>query len=399
MTAPKFRVRRMEPRDLDSSIALAVNAFGEGADSARRDFLRRALRASYEAADIMRIEHGYVAELEGRVVARSQVLQVPLRFGCVVLRVAGVHAIAADPQIVGRSLMLPMVRFGLEHVRKEGFELGLGFTQHPGVFALFGGVTVCADYEWRLSLPSSHSGANDSVGREFRPIQATDVPWLVSATNYVQRERVLSMVRSESIWHQLERQPPEVWRSEDAVVGLRWSAEGAEIRDFGTLASNEKWQAERVLDFVETLARQRGAQAIFGESPPDHPLTLAALARAASFTRSMTPGLGCMAGILDVSRFLKRVSPELERRLACRGVTLQVVASGEEQQILLGENPGAETVRVECSRAQLLQALLGTFSWRELHAEDSAFRCLGSPSTLDVLFAARHPYIGRCDRW
>lgn len=408
-------VRRMEAADVPQSIALAVQAFSRSSDTAHRDFLRMALTRSYQAGDVMKVEHGWVAELDGRIVARGQVLDLPLRVGCVTLRAAGVHAVATDPAVTGRSFMLPMFRYGWSEVQRQGMHLGIGFTQHSAIFSLVSGTTVCADYEFDMDVAALVPSHNDgeTIANRFRRVEPTDLAFLVEATNHAQREAPLSLVRTVSIWHQLERQPPEVWRQERSVVGLRWSPDVVEVRDYGSLASSEAEaleDARSTLEFVAKLAVERKVSKILCEVPPTHPLARVAEQFGRKIRRSFVSGTGCMASIFDVDYFLQTMRPELAQRaqyVTHKNVALRCVVDGVERTLVFGAEASdtPHQIVVECSKSVLLLLMVGTFSWRQLLAisedatDKTGLRCLGDPTLLDALFSERHPYIGRCDRW
>lgn len=394
----------MRPDDLPVVIDLTVAAFGRGE---RGERIRDSLLRSYGSGIVMKYEHGYVGEIDGRIVCKAQALDLRARLGAVTLRTCGLNAVVTDPSVRNASLFLPLVRYARKAIVDAGFDIALGFTEHRGIFGLVGATTVAARYAWQVEAKDIPWQAGATEG--FRGAEFPDVERIVALVAATNGPRALSLVRSADLWHELdwEHRPDELWLGEgDSIyLGLR-TLDTIEVRDIGV---QDDRGYTRALVFLGELARAKGIARITGDLPPNHPLVEHSRRFGGKSNVSFVEGTGCMGAILNLETFLTAITPELERRYrtlnAPAGLRFQYVDDAGVHELRLGDvdDARAATLRLRGSRALLLRLVLGTFPPHELLASEqgASVEAIGidTAEAMGALFPLQHPFVGIADRF
>ncbi len=387
----------MRPGDIPRVIELTTAAFASPDERAR---IAKAVERAYQTQNAMKLEHGFVVEDAGLVVAKGQVLDMRARLGVVTLRVAGLHALVTDPSVSARTLMLPLARYARRYIEDAGFEIGMGFTRHENVFKLFGGATLAAEHTWEVeALPLLRSG--DPLA-SFRPALHADISRIVALTNAANAQRPLSIVRTDELWHELDekRRAIEIWISERSYLGVRSTNDAIEVRDIG---AEDDTAYDEALQFLAALARSRTLRFLRGAWPADHGLVRASLHAGAHTSRVLRYGMGCMGGPVLVERFLDAVLPEIERRveLAQRPMTLVYSDGVKSHERAIGAGSHRATLSLRCAPPTLLQLLVGTDAPLVTLARDPSATVTGvqNEALIAALFPEQCPYIAHVDRW
>jgi hypothetical protein len=396
-----MQCRQMRPGDIPRVIELTTLAFASEDERAR---IAKAVERAYQTHNAMKLEHGFVVEDDGLVIAKGQVLDMRARLGVVTLRVAGLHALVTDPSVSARTLMLPLARYARRYIEDAGFEIGIGFTRHENVFRLFGGATLAAEYTWEVDV--SALVRSQAAAAAFRGAVHEDIDRIVALTNSANASRPLSIVRTEALWHELDekRRANEIWISERSYLGLRSTYDALEVRDIG---AEDEGAYDQALHFLATLAHSRGLSFLRGAWPADHGLVRASLPAGARTTRVLHHGSGCMGGPVLVDRFLDAVAPEIARRvethLPGRQLLLRYTEGAKTHDRHFGQVGASVSLSLSCSPAMLLQLLAGTDDPLVTLATDPRAKVVAEGAPLaDVLAAlvpAQSPYIAHVDRW
>ena len=397
-----IQVRRLGPADIDAIAELTGHAFG-GTDPTTASALQR---AASMACPFMPPTLCWGMEKDGRLIAKWQLLDLTMRIGQARLRVAGAHTVAVHRDHQGEQRIEELFRRGRSEGEELGFELILGFAQRGSLYQQLGAVPVCADYTWSCDALKLPTGSLAGFHERSEPSE------LVRLYNLAHESRPLSLVRSVELWPWLLRKPPRILVGPGGYLGLREAPDALEVRELG---HGHPAFAESALRALSTLARERGIRRIHGHLPPDHPLVRASIPYGAELTQRHEKRAGAMGGIVHVGRFLDRMAPELERRLAHSehagdSLVLDLTIDGRPHTLELGAGGvRTKTLRLDLPAALLLQLTVGYRSPLSLlsalshdASSSDAARLLGdraSMSLLDALFPPAHPFVSHTDRW
>jgi hypothetical protein len=398
-------VRTISREEVDGVAELTARVFGNEDD---RDDIHQMMRFAMLECPFIPPELCWVAEVDGRIVAKWQVLDFELRIGHTPLRIGGIQGVVAEPDENHKGYAKQIAIEAIPKVADMGFDFLVGFAQRGGFYRRIGAVPVMAEYELQLDARRIPRLREDP----FREYTDEDLPLLVELFNEGNTGRSGTSVRTEALWPWLVRKAPEHHIYADGYIGVRHSSESLEIRE---LAGRSQHFAELALRKLGHLARERDVRTIRGAVPADHPLVKAAIPYGASIEAQHTKNAGCIALSTDLMRTLGRLENEFNLRLAQSRfsgarIELGVDCEGTQTRLVLGAEGGdLRKLELHVSRTGLTQLIWGYRSVESVLVEE-AVESSGSaaapslPSTndlavLDALFPDGHPFMWQTDRY
>lgn len=386
------RVRTLEPGDVEAVADLTARVFGKGGDYGE---IYEMLKAAYGRCPYLRPEHCWVVDVGGRIVVKWQLLDLTLRVGSAEVFVGGAQALVAEPDENGKGYPRLLVRDGLPQAIAAGFDVILGFAQRGAFYRRLGAVPVMAEYELRLD-PQKIPRLGDDPFAELRDEQ---VDAIVDQYNSSNARRTGSVVRTTEYWHWMVRRAPAVFTSPQGYFGARFNPASLELRE---VAGDSHAFCDLVLRKLGEMARAAGHRRLQACLPLDHPLVEVAQRYAGEMRVSYPDRSGCLALVVNAESFLKKIRPELERRLAASrfaDVRVELRAGGNSSLRL---NPGgAHRARLDLDLP--IQSLLQlAFGYRKVGAilAQEEIRLDGlSRQLLEVLFPQGHPFMWLTDRF
>jgi len=400
-------VRTATRDDIDEVASLTARVFGNDDD---RDSIFQLTRMAMQECPFIPPEQCWLAEVDGRIVAKWQILDFVMRTGGSDIRMGGVQAVVAEPDENHKGYPRQIAIEAIPQIAKAGFDVLLGFAQRGAFYRKIGAFPLMAEYEFELDAYQIPTVGDDP----FHEWTDAELPQLIDFYNRANAERSASMVRTEGHWPWMVRKPPVVHMCDAGYIGVRHNEDDLEIREVAGLGARFHAAALRKLG---KLAREQGVRKIRGAVPADHPLVDAALPYGANVQSLYTKKSGSFALILDPLGLLQKVRGDLEQRLsdsthAGVHVELCVRCDGIEQHLDL--NTGGQRVHkieITLSRSGIMQMIFGYRPAAALLADEymeaaeksdcAADRLPDEESLalLGTLFPHRHPFMWQPDRY
>ncbi len=403
-------IRTLRDDEFDAAAALTARIFGNDED---REEMFAMMRSALVDCPFMQPEHCWIAEIDGRLVAKWQVLDFSIRIGQTPIRMGGIQAVAAEPDENHKGYPRMIAMHALPEIAAQGFDVLLGYAQRGAFYRRIGAMPVMAEYGFELEarqIPRLHEGEDP-----FRVFDVErDLAEMMDHYNRGNHDRTGTMIRTVDHWPWMVRRPPLTYICDEGYIGVRWrDEEGAlEVRE---LAGNGPAFYERAVRKLGTLAKDRGYRTICGAVPADHPFVAAAIPYGLRIESRYTRKSGCLAMVLEPLRLLAKLQAEFERRLAASRyfdtqVHMGVRCDGREARFLLnGEGERKQKLDVTLTRAAIAQLVFGYRSAQSILFElasggddDPGVPPRPSPEDielLDVLFPKGHPFMWQPDRY
>jgi len=297
----------------------------------------------YEPNDRILVRRGL------QVLSHAQVTQQAIHFGAQSLPVAGLHAVATLPEFRRQGFATAVVRLAEERMRADGAEAALLNTSEPHFFRALGWV-VCGRHSLArgharpiLAELSSRGVPAAADMPHIRPLRQVELPSVMKVYNAAIAGRYGALERTEAYWRWLASRGGfdqifvamggndlRAWDAFDSpVVGYVVLKEN-QILELMTLPSlgsrncpaglTRCQAAEQLLARACHEAIERDLHAVQFHAPPDDPLfELFRIAGGELHHREQFAGEVQMVKLFDPARFLARIGPELQRRLAAAG--------------------------------------------------------------------------------
>lgn len=398
-------VRTITRDEVDGVAELTARIFGNDDD---RDDIHNMMRFAMLECPFIPPELCWVADVDGRIVAKWQVLDFQLRIGTTPIRVGGIQGVVAEPDENHKGYAKQIAIEAIPQLAEMGFDFLLGFAQRGGFYRRIGAVPVMAEYELELDARQIPRLRDDP----FRDYTEEDLPQLVELFNAGNAGRAGTTVRTEALWPWLVRKAPDHYICDDGYIGVRQNESDLEIRE---IAGTSQHFAELAIRKLGHIAREQGVRKIRGAVPADHPLVTAGIPYGASIEAQYTKKSGCIALPTNPLRTLGVIVGELEERLAHsvhRGlaVDLCVRCEGDEARFSLGAG-GSQTRKLDVSfsRGGLTQLIFGYRSVESVLVEEAvqdsgsaarpALPSAEELSLLDTLLPQGHPFMWQTDRY
>lgn len=394
-------VRTLRPDEAGVAADLTARTF---ADPEEREATRRLLQAAYADCPFMRPENCLVGEVDGKLVAKWQLLNFQMRVAGTIVPMCGVQGVAAEPDENHKGYARKIAEDHVERLADLGFDFALGFAQRGALYLRMGAVPVTADYTLTLDAYKIPKLDPDPF-REFD--ETRDLPALIQHYNQANAHSTGPLIRSESLWPWMVRKPPSIHICEDGYLGVRYAEDFIEIRE--VVGSGSDFY-EAALRKLALLAKERSQRRIHGPLPPDHPMSSAAVQYGADCAAHFSKKSGCLALPLAPLRLMGRLRDALEFRLQNsrhHDICTQITFECREETERLELNPSGKQTRqlhVPVSPGGLLQLAFGYRSVESvLQAEwTPEQRREWNPVDMDLLqtlLPQGHPFMGHPDRY
>lgn len=392
-------VRRLRRDEIDQVADLTARVFASGDEV---EPMRALMRAAYETCPYMPPELCWVAEEEGRIVAKWQALDFEMWVSGTPVRTAGIQGVVAEPDANHKGYAKLIAECAIGEVRDAGFDMVFGFAQRGGFYTKLGGVPLCADYMLELDARQIAPLREDP----FRLATDDDLPELIRTYNESNRHTSGPLVRTEALWPWLVRRPAEMHLCDAGYVGVTRFDDRLEIREVAGSGPTFHAAAVRKLG---SIAREAGLRRICGAVPADHDFVAAAAPHGGTLTTTFSKRSGCLGMPLAPLRLIGRLTDALGARLRASteagiGIDLGIESGGERARFGLNEGaPSTRKIDVVLSPGSLLQLAMGYRSASDLLSEQ-AEQQTAPPSArdvalLDVVFPRSHPFMWHTDRY
>jgi GNAT superfamily N-acetyltransferase len=386
-------VRTIDLGDVEVVADLTARVFGKSGDYAE---IYEMMKAAYVGCPYIKPEHCWVVDVDGRIVVKWQLLDLTLRVGSAEISVGGAQALVAEPDENGKGYPRLLVREGLPQAIAAGFDVLLGFAQRGAFYRRLGAAPVMAEYELGLD-PRKIPRLSDDP---FEALHEEDVDAIVDQYNRSNARRTGTVVRTTEYWHWMVRRAPVVLTCSQGYFGARFNSDSLELRE----VAGEETHAfcDLVLRKLGEMARARGYSRIQACLPPDHPLAEVAQRYAAEMQVRYPDRSGCLALVINPESFLKKLRPELERRLSgSRFGDVRVDLRPGSAPPLRLNSGGAHraSLDLDLSLRSLLQLAFGYRSAGVILAQEGIRLDGSNRQLLEVLFPQGHPFMWLTDRF
>jgi hypothetical protein len=407
-----MRLRTLTREDADAAADLTARIFSKEGEY---ESMFSILRLAYLECPFMPPELCFAGEVDGRLVAKWQILDFMTRIGRTEIKLAGIQAVVAEPDENHKGYPRKVAEYTIRALDALGFDLALGFAQRGAFYRRIGAVPLQAEYELELNAQQIPKLRDDP----FHEWTEAELPQLIDHYNRANANRSGSLIRTEGHWPWMVRKAPVIYMCDDGYIGVRYYHDRLEIRE---VAGRGEAFHQAALGKLAQLALAAGQRKINGAVPADHPLALAAIPHGAKITADYTKKSGCIALPFSPLRMLAKIRPELEDRLGRsrffeHRIELIVRCGGQEETFALA-SPGAASssgeapnhkVELDVSPGGALQLAFGYRPVRSVVHEDreraAAHGVATSPlddtslEILDVLFPQGHPFMWQPDRY
>lgn len=394
------QVRSIDPDDIPAVAELTARVFG---DEASFEGYRAITLAALRDCPFMKPEHCWVAEDNGRIVAKWQGLDLRTRIGRAELRTAGIQAVVSDPADRGKGYPQLIVRELLQRGVQLDFDLFLGFAQRGAFYHRLGAVASMPEYWWRVIASRVPKLTRDP----FTPFQDSDVPSLLRHYDAHSASRPGSMVRSESYWPWMVRKPEHILMHPDGYCGYRVLHEGkdsdrVELREIA--GHGEAFHAA-ALSKLAAIARDKGIKHVAGHVPPDHPIVRMSVLFGAKVDIDYPTRSGAFAMLANFETFAHKLAPELDARwsrseLGSSRLLLELQCGGVTTQLALGPASGPErNAQLALSPTGFLHLSFGYRDPRAVVHQEPLTPQPPDAAVLDVLFPLAYAHMWHTDRF
>ena len=393
-------VRTMRQEDIEDVADLTARIFAEPAE---REATAALMRAAYESCPSMPTDLCFVAEDQGRIVAKWQILDFQMWIAGVPVRMGGVQAVAAEPNENHKGYAKQVALAAIPQVAEMGFDLVIGFAQRGAFYRRLGAVVVAAEYEIEFDI----SGIPRLRDDPFSPWQESrDLERSIELYNQANSQGTGPLIRSVELWPWLVRKSAVTFVCEAGYVALNVYPDIVEIRE---IAGEGPAFHDAALRKAAEVARDTGAGRLVGMMPPNHPMVQIALPYGLKVRADYPRKSGCIGLHLSPIRLIGRLREVLERRIALSrhaDTQLELTLHGpsEQESWVINPNghelkkaaltlPGGEWLKLalgHTSIASIIQAYPGAYEG-PIDSDDL--------DRLETLFPVGHPFMWHTDRY
>jgi hypothetical protein len=374
--------------------------------------------------------------VDGKRVSWLSIVPFTLHIGAASVRMDGIGGVGTDPHQRHRGYSRRVLEAAVAHMRKGDGALSMLYGI-PDFYPKFGYATAGPDY--LVILTDLERDSALPTGWTVRDFVRADLPAMQALYTQCTRRAVGTAVRSAEggVWSHLtgegEDDEPDACRvilgPDRQLHGYVWRARWCwyikhkletdfrealvlgEVMADGPLAADAVIAASR--QWAQAVSEQRKVKQVVLAFPPEGALAASAMRQYARFQQNYSACGSSMARVLDVTRLLHSLAPELYARLQTNrsgfvgaivfetdmgASTLRIASDGVTVEDGASDTTG-ETLRVVLPQTELARLALGAFP-----PDDLLSRLLQPPSQtaialLTMLFPLRFPHMHLPDRY
>ena len=393
-------VRIMTPEDIDAVSDLTARIFGAAENY---DITFNMLKDAYHQCPFMPPDLCWVGEHEGRIVAKWQILDFQMRVAGVPIRMAGIQAVAAEPDANHKGYAKQVALVALPQIKERGFDFVVGFAKRGAFYRRLGAVVVAADYQIEIEVAGIPHLREDI----FRPWdEEQDLGTIIKMHNDGHTRATGPLVRSTELWPWLLRRARTIFICDQGYIGLLESPGQIEVLE---VIGQGPGFYEAALRKIGEVARRAGVRRISAVLPPNHPLVEFMMPYGLSLRTEYTRKSGCIGLALAPVRLVGRLREVLNSRLASSShsnTRVELHLSGPEESERISLNERGHSLRklsLNLPAGALLQLALGHLSITTLlELNPTASQNPLDTEALDLLntiFPIGHPFMPYADRY
>ena len=255
-----------------------------------------------------------------QTVSRLTVLDLKMRIGRAVVRMAGVAGVWTHPEHRMRGYARRVIEDALSYMAEEGYDVSLLFGI-PDFYNKFGYASVLPDC--RVSIATADAKrAEPPRGLTIRSLAEADFPEVLAIYETNNYRRTGTVVRDPGRWRGFTKgtdygaKPLSfVVESDEGVVGYAVYDDAANRLDVAEVGFKRPEAMPAILRHLAELAESRAVEAINFYAPLDHPF-VKFLRRFGCEARVVYPrDRAGMGRIVNLRSLFEKLRPELEHRL------------------------------------------------------------------------------------
>ena len=393
-------VRIMRPDDIDAVSDLTARVFG---DPEEYEITSGLLQSAYRECPFMPPELCWVGEDAGRIVVKWQILDLEMLVAGVPIRMAGIQAVAAEPDANHKGYAKKVALAALPQIRDRGFDFVLGFAKRGAFYRRLGAVVVAAENEIEIDV----AGIPRLTEDPFRPwVEQQDLDTVIQMYNQLQPKATGPLVRSKDLWPWLVRKATTTFICPQGYIGIIESP--GEIKVLEVIGYDQAFH-EAALRKLGAIAREKGVRRIKAFLPPDHPLVNCMMTYGFEMHSVYSRKAGCIGLALAPVRLIGRLREALDSRLvhsahSNTSLELHIRVAEESNHIVLNSSGRAlRRLNLNLSSGALLQLAFGHRSIATILEQDgiASLKPLDSEALdlLDTIFPVGHPFMPHADRY
>jgi predicted acetyltransferase len=373
--------------------------------------------------------------VDGKRVSWLSIVPFSLRIGAATVRMDGIGGVGTDSHHRHRGYSRRVLEAAVAHMRQGDGALSMLYGI-PDFYPKFGFATAGPDYLVILNdLERDNALPTGWIVRDFVP---TDLPAMQALYTHCTHRAVGTAVRSAEggVWSHLtgkaEDDEPDACRvilgPDGKLHGYVWRARWCwyvkhkletdfrEALVLGEVMANGSLAADAVLaacrQWAQAESEQRKVKQVVLAFPPEGPLAAAAMRQYARFQQNYSACGNSMARVLDVTRLLRSIAPELHARLQTAqsrfvgtltfqtdigDATLQI--DPDTVTVVSVSAPSEDALRIRLPQMELARLALGAFSPDDLLARLPDLPSAKAATLLTTLFPLRFPHMHLPDRY
>jgi predicted N-acetyltransferase YhbS len=335
-----FEVRPIQSAEYAQAADLIARSFG-GTTTAGYERVMHQLIFTYPRSPLFREAQHRVAVLKGQVISHALVQPFTLRYGGVLLRVAGVGDVCTEQAYSNKGYAAAVMRDVLMYVAEQGAHIALLDSYPNHYYGRFGFHTVFPHYTAEFI---AHEAATLEMHNiRVRPMTLDDLPYVAALYEQHWAWRV-TFTRTADVW---------LWRLRDGdwlmqvaqdeqghIVG--YMAAEAPCSPRTEIVTDTHAAACALMSVAGQRYRANGQSQIVWYLPPDD--ALVAFLRAEidiKLSAHFRPYGGWMARLIDTEGLVQTLLPELQMTLAATATyephALRFVCESDVVKLSLGD--------------------------------------------------------------
>jgi predicted acetyltransferase len=353
---------------------------------------------------------------EEKAICRLIVIDLPMRIGTTVVRMAGIGDVYTQREHRKKGYMRHLYEDTVRYMTDEGSDVSMLFGIE-NFYTKFGYASSLASYVCKVKTRDAEVAGAQAGEDVFRPIEEKDMSAVLALYNANNAARTGTIVRTPEDFPKFHKgtwygAPPEATLLEDANGALLayvvWDANAKAVK----VAEVEAWDDALFPALLASLAEQavtKRCEDIELHLPLDHPFGEFVQRHGAKWKLTYPRYGSGMMRVLNQQSFFEKIAPELERRLAVSplagyagtlvlctdlGTTSLTFNAGK---LVVGTEDAA--IRLELSQDRLVQLVMGYRSVRDV-LNDPRVKVHGDVvPLLNTLFPRSHPYVWVADQF